>query len=124
MVSTIDGRSYFVFSLPLPKRVHDGNELQNNSKFIYIFIYIYKYIYPYIYIYIWSASRVARSKIQNSENFFSTSENRQNYFPKIRNKSERAIFLQMSGYHVEMLVSTTLLDPYLLIDTLFSKLFY
>ncbi len=43
-------------------------------------------------------TRVARSKIQNSENFFSKSEIVRNFFWKIRNKSERAILCMLSEF--------------------------
>jgi hypothetical protein len=41
------------------------------------------------------AYRVARSKIQNSENFFQNQKTIRNFFRKIRNKSERTIFCKL-----------------------------
>jgi hypothetical protein len=69
-------------------------------------------------------SRVARSKIQNSEKKISKSENRQKFCLKNQKQIRKSNFLQTSRYHVGMLASTTLLDLSSLIHILFSKAFY
>ncbi len=62
-------------------------------------------------------------KIQNSENFFSKSENHQKFFSKNQKQIRKNNFLQTNVYHVVILAFTTLLELCSLILLHFRKCF-